>query len=94
MTERRPHRPLHPSELAGAIAEAKAAARAAGLTDAEIDTELAAYNAARRDVLPGPGEGAGLAAEFRASRRGQMLGGLKPKDLIAEGRDPEPTDGA
>lgn len=37
-----------PSELARAIAEAKAAARAAGLTDAAIDTELAAYNAERR----------------------------------------------
>ena len=39
--------------LASAIAELKAAARAAGLGDAEIDTELAAYNAERR------GRGAG-----------------------------------
>jgi hypothetical protein len=38
-----------PSPLAQAIAELKAEARAAGLTDAEIDTELAAYNAERRD---------------------------------------------
>jgi hypothetical protein len=38
-----------PSPLARAIAEMKAAARAAGLTDAEIDTELAAYNTERRD---------------------------------------------
>jgi hypothetical protein len=35
--------------LAEAIAEAKAEAREAGLTDAEIDAELAAYNAERRD---------------------------------------------
>ena len=38
-----------PSALARAIAELKAEARAAGLTDAEIDAELAAYNAERRD---------------------------------------------
>ena len=38
-----------PSPLAQAIAEIKAAARAAGLTDADIDAELAAYNAERRD---------------------------------------------
>jgi hypothetical protein len=38
-----------PSPLAEAIAEMKAAARAAGLTDADIDAELAAYNAERRD---------------------------------------------
>ncbi len=35
--------------LAEAIAEAKAEARAAGLTDADIDAELAAYDAERRD---------------------------------------------
>jgi hypothetical protein len=38
-----------PSALARAIAELKLEARAAGLTDAEIDGELAAYNAERRD---------------------------------------------
>ena len=38
-----------PSPLADAIAELKAEARAAGLIDAEIDAELAAYNAERRD---------------------------------------------
>ena len=38
-----------PSPLAQAIAEMKAEARAAGLTDADIDAELAAYNAERRD---------------------------------------------
>jgi hypothetical protein len=38
-----------PSLLAEAIAELKAEARAAGLTDADIDAELAAYNAERRD---------------------------------------------
>jgi hypothetical protein len=38
-------------ELARAIAELKAEARAAGLTDDDIDAELAAYNAERR----GPG---------------------------------------
>ncbi len=37
-----------PSELARAIAEAKAEARATGLTDADIDAALAAYNAERR----------------------------------------------
>jgi hypothetical protein len=37
------------SPLADAIAEVKAAARAAGLTDQEIDAEFAAYNAERRD---------------------------------------------
>lgn len=36
-----------PSPLAQAIADMKADARAAGLTDAEIDAELAAYNAER-----------------------------------------------
>jgi hypothetical protein len=38
-----------PSPLAQAIAEMKANARAAGLTDADIDAELAAYNSERRD---------------------------------------------
>ena len=38
-----------PSPLAQAIAELKADARAAGLTNADIDAELAAYNAERRD---------------------------------------------
>jgi len=38
-----------PSALAQAIAELKAEARAACLTDAEIDAELAAYNTERRD---------------------------------------------
>jgi hypothetical protein len=38
-----------PSALAQAIAELKAEARVAGLTDADIDAELAAYNAERRD---------------------------------------------
>lgn len=37
-----------PSELAQAIAAAKAEARAAGLTDIDINEELAAYNAERR----------------------------------------------
>jgi hypothetical protein len=37
-----------PSALAQAIAELKADARAAGLTDQDIDAELAAYNAQRR----------------------------------------------
>ena len=41
-----------PSPLAQAIAEMKADARAAGLTDADIDAELAAYNAERRDRRP------------------------------------------
>ena len=38
-----------PSPLAAAIAKLKAEARAAGLTDADIDAELAAYDAERRD---------------------------------------------
>ena len=38
-----------PSPLARAIAELKAEARAAGLSDPDIDTELAAYSAERRD---------------------------------------------
>ena len=38
-----------PSALAQAIAELKADARAAGLTDGDIDAELAAYNAERRE---------------------------------------------
>jgi len=38
-----------PSALAQAIAELKAEARKAGLTDEDIDAELAAYNAERRD---------------------------------------------
>jgi hypothetical protein len=38
-----------PTPLARAIAEMKADARAAGLTDADIDAELAAYNAERRN---------------------------------------------
>jgi hypothetical protein len=47
-------RVLHPrpgrSELAEAIADAKAEARIAGLTDADIDAELEAYNSERRDA--------------------------------------------
>jgi hypothetical protein len=42
-----------PSPLAQAITELKAEARAAGLTDAEIDAELVAYNAERRDGRTG-----------------------------------------
>ncbi len=38
-----------PTELAQAIADTKVEARAAGLTDVDIDAELAAYNAERRD---------------------------------------------
>jgi hypothetical protein len=38
-----------PSPLAAAIADLKAAVRAAGLSDADIDAELTAYNAERRD---------------------------------------------
>jgi hypothetical protein len=38
-----------PSPLAQAIAELKAEATAAGLSDADIDAELATYNAERRD---------------------------------------------
>jgi hypothetical protein len=43
----RPH--AGPSPLAQAIAELKAEVRLAGLSDAEIDAELSAYNAERRD---------------------------------------------
>ena len=38
-----------PSPLAQAIVELKADARTAGLTDQDIDIELAAHNAERRD---------------------------------------------
>ena len=38
-----------PGALARAILELKAEARASGLTEAEIDAELAAYNAERRE---------------------------------------------
>jgi hypothetical protein len=38
-----------PTPLAQAIAEMKGDARAAGLSDADIDGELAAYNAERRE---------------------------------------------
>ena len=38
-----------PTSLARAIAEMKSEAKAAGLTDGDIDAELAAYNAERRD---------------------------------------------
>lgn len=38
-----------PSPLAQAIAEVKAVARRSGLTDEDIDAELSAYNAERRD---------------------------------------------
>ena len=38
-----------PSPLGQAIAELKAEARAADLSDADIDAELTAYNAERRD---------------------------------------------
>lgn len=43
----RPH--AGPSPLARAIAELKAEVRQAGLPDAEIEAELSAYNAERRD---------------------------------------------
>ena len=42
-----------PSPLAQAIAELKAEARTVGLSDADIDAELAAYNAERRDRSSG-----------------------------------------
>jgi hypothetical protein len=38
-----------PTPLAQAIAEMKAAVRSSGLSDAEIDAELAAYNAEGRE---------------------------------------------
>lgn len=39
-----------PSPLAQAIADMKSDARAAGLTDEDIDAELASYNAERRTL--------------------------------------------
>lgn len=39
-----------PTPLAAAIAELKADARSAGLTEAEIDAELASHNAAGREA--------------------------------------------
>ena len=47
----RPH--AGPSPLAQAIAELKAEARGAGLSDVEIDAELSGYNAERGDRSPG-----------------------------------------
>ena len=47
----RPH--AGPTPLAVSIAEMKAEARAAGLTDSDIDAELAAYNAERCDASTG-----------------------------------------
>jgi hypothetical protein len=41
-----------PTPLAQAIAEMKADVRATGLSDADIDAELAAYNAERRERGP------------------------------------------
>jgi hypothetical protein len=38
-----------PSDLASAIARIKAEARAAGLTDADVESELATYNAEQLD---------------------------------------------
>jgi len=49
------------SPLAQAIAELKADARAAGLTDADIDAELAAYNTERRDHPRRPEKRLGVA---------------------------------
>lgn len=46
----RPH--AGPSPLAQAIAELKAEARQAGLSDVEVDAELSAYSAERRDRKP------------------------------------------
>lgn len=42
-----------PDPLALVIAEMKAEARKAGLSDADVDAELATYNAERRDHRPG-----------------------------------------
>jgi hypothetical protein len=42
-----------PNALAEAIADMKADARAAGLTDVAVDAELDAYNAERRDPHTG-----------------------------------------
>lgn len=47
----RPH--AGPSPLAQAIADLKAEVRRVELTDDEIDAELSAHNAARRDRKPG-----------------------------------------
>ena len=44
-----PEAALEPSRLARAIAELKAEARAVGLSDPDIDAELASYDAERRD---------------------------------------------
>src|SRR5882724_3024891 len=55
-----------PSALAQAIAELKAEARGAGLTDADIDAELAAYNAERRDRTPSIDASAVVSAALKA----------------------------
>lgn len=45
--------PTEPDPLALAIAEMKAEARKARLSDADVDAELAAHKAERRDRSPG-----------------------------------------
>lgn len=65
--------------------------REAGLDRLFAAMDALAAEAERRGAAPS--EGAGLAAEFRAFRRGQRLDGLKPKDLIAEGQAGETPDG-
>jgi hypothetical protein len=87
--ERLISRVLHPrpgaSQLAQAVADAKAEASSAGLTDADIDAELDAYNAERRASIE-RAEADELVKRFRAFRVGKTLGGLDIKELIAEGR--------
>jgi len=56
-----------PSPLAEAIAALKSEARAAGLTDQDVDAELAAYNAERRDP-PAPDCSSSTSPQLSAPR--------------------------
>ena len=72
-------------------ATARPTPRPGELAEAESNAEFLAYDAELCDApQPAPGEGAGIAAESRAFRRGCTLDGRKLRDLIAEGHDQKP----
>lgn len=81
-----------PSPLAQAIAEMKADARAAGLTDADIDAELAAYNAECRDPRAGIGAVKAAAAFFRRRARSATPDDLKHVLDKVPDAPPDPED--
>lgn len=84
-------RPTSVERLFAAMDALSAEARRRGLTDEILEEELAAHNAERRERPAHSAEeraaaGRALAAEVRAFRRGQTLGGLRIRDLVEEGR--------